>query len=78
MVEKLRGYLEEEKRAPDSFGIDTRLSMGNTPEAEWASYVEEWRKLGATHMAVNTMGMGLDSPKDHIEAITRFWSVGGI
>ena len=34
-------------------------------------YVEGWRGLGATHLCVNTMGAGLRSPQDHIDALRR-------
>jgi len=30
-----------------------------------------WRKLGATHLCVNTMGAGLRLPKEHIAALQR-------
>jgi hypothetical protein len=31
----------------------------------------EWRDIGATHLSVNTMGAGLASPRDHIDAILK-------
>jgi len=47
------------------------LSIGQAPEPEWARYVDGWRELGATHLCVNTMGAGLRSPQDHIDALRR-------
>jgi hypothetical protein len=34
--------------------------------------VDAWQDLGATHLAMNTMNAGLDSPDQHIDAIRRF------
>jgi len=72
MIERLRGYLLEAGRSPDGFGIDGRISLSHFPQAEWAAQVEQWRQLGATHLAINTMKAGLASPQEHIEAIRRF------
>jgi probable F420-dependent oxidoreductase len=71
-LEKLHRYLEAEGRQPESFGIETKLSMGQVPESEWSGWIEAWRDAGASHLAVNTMNMGLGAPADHIEAIRRF------
>ncbi|HUZ00827.1 MAG TPA: LLM class F420-dependent oxidoreductase, partial [Thermomicrobiaceae bacterium] len=52
-------------------GMEARLSVGRTTPDEWRRQVEGWRGLGATHLSVNTMGMGLAAPRDHIAAIER-------
>ena len=41
------------------------------PES-WREEAQAWKALGATHLSVNTMRAGLDSPEAHIEAIGRF------
>lgn len=71
-LDRLHGYLQAEGRDPAQFGIDGRFSIANRPQNEWASQVQKWQALGATHVAVNTMGAGLPSPQDHIEMIRRF------
>ncbi len=71
MIEKLHAYTSEAGRDPGAVGIDARFSLkGGTPES-WHATVEAWRALGATHLSINTMGMGL-SPRDHITMIERF------
>jgi probable F420-dependent oxidoreductase len=59
-------------RDPAAIGIEARVSMSNGTPDEWAQRMEAWRALGATHLAVNTMGAGLATPQAHIEAIRRF------
>ena len=71
MIERLHGYAREAGRSPDTIGIEARLSLGNVPEANWASYAEQWRNLGATHLCVNTMGAGFTAPQQHIDALRR-------
>jgi len=68
----LRGYLRDAGRDPDDFGIDAWLpTVDQTPDS-WAQRVENWRKLGATHLGINTMGAELETPQAHIDAIRRF------
>jgi probable F420-dependent oxidoreductase len=70
-IEKLRSYVSEEGRDPSAVGIDARFSLkGGTPES-WHDAVEAWSDFGATHLSINTMGMGL-SPREHIGMIERF------
>jgi probable F420-dependent oxidoreductase len=71
-VRKLRGYLAEEGRSPDDFGIDVNLSSRDTPE-EWASQIAWWKELGATQAGINTMRAGHKSVDEHIAALRFFW-----
>jgi alkanesulfonate monooxygenase SsuD/methylene tetrahydromethanopterin reductase-like flavin-dependent oxidoreductase (luciferase family) len=69
---RLHAYILEAGRDVADVGIEGRLNISNTAPDDWARAVEDWRSLGATHLGVNTMGAGLASPRDHIEAIRRF------
>lgn len=69
-IEKIRGYLQEAGR--DNFGYDVRVSMKMQPKETWADYIRGWRELGATHVCINTMGIGLNTPQKHIDAIRDF------
>lgn len=71
-IERLHSYAHEVERAPATIGIEARVSIGGSTPDEWARAVEDWKRLGATHLAVNTMKAGLASPQDHIDAIRRF------
>ncbi len=79
MLERLRRYVREAGRPEDAVGIEGRLSLDRTPEAQWTTTLQQWRDLGATYVSVNTMGAGLPSPRAHIDAIRRFKeSVGAV
>jgi probable F420-dependent oxidoreductase len=70
-VERLHGYIREVGRPPQSIGIEARLSLSRVAENEWTTYMEGWRSLGATHLTINTMGMNLSSPQQHIDTLRR-------
>lgn len=72
MVGRLRRYTEEAGRAPESVGIEARVSIGEGSREEWMRWTEGWRALGATHLGVNTMNAGLGSVAEHIDALRRY------
>ncbi len=69
MIERLRTYAREAGRNPAAIGIEARLTIRRTPEAEWQDFVDAWQSLGATHMGINTMGIGLANPQAHIDML---------
>jgi probable F420-dependent oxidoreductase len=71
-IKRLRDYVEEAGRDPESVGIEARLDIARVPPEEWVAQTEAWRSLGATHISVNTMNAGLRSPQEHVEAIQRY------
>ena len=68
----MRELAAEAGRSPDDIGIETWITIRGRPQGEWMAEVEAWKALGATHISVNTMNAGLESPQAHIDAITRF------
>ncbi|MGW7682187.1 LLM class F420-dependent oxidoreductase [Kribbella sp. NPDC054772] len=64
-VAMIREAAEKAGRDPGSVGIEARLTLGAVPEQDWQAFAEGWRELGATHLCVNTMNMGLAKPEDH-------------
>lgn len=72
VLERVRTYVREAGRDPAAFGVEGRLHLGTTPQESWPQAVEMWRRLGGTHLAVNTMRSGLKSPDQHLAALRRF------
>jgi alkanesulfonate monooxygenase SsuD/methylene tetrahydromethanopterin reductase-like flavin-dependent oxidoreductase (luciferase family) len=64
-LERVRAYAVAAGRDPAEIGFEARLTLGSVPEQDWSSYADGWRSLGATHLGINTMGMGLTRPEDH-------------
>ena len=72
-IDRLHGFVREAGRDPAGFGIEGRVALAQVPAAEWANEVAAWRGMrGVTHVCVNTMGMGLPSPGDHVRTLERF------
>ena len=74
-IEKFRNAAREAGRDPSSLGLEARLNLHDYDDTESRRrFLEGWRDLGATHLSINTMSMGLPSPQAHIEMIERAWS----
>jgi probable F420-dependent oxidoreductase len=72
IMARVHSYAREAGRDPASIGIEGRISVATRTPDVWVEEAEAWRKLGATHLSVNTMNAGLRSPDDHIKAIRQF------
>ncbi|MCP5097661.1 MAG: LLM class F420-dependent oxidoreductase [Chloroflexi bacterium] len=71
-LDKLALFCEANGRSLSDVGIEIMIqSKGNTPES-WQKIIAGWQAAGATHGAFNTMGVGLDTPAKHINAIRHF------
>jgi probable F420-dependent oxidoreductase len=77
-LKRLDEYLDEFKRDKASFGIDLRLNMSLVEPADWTSFIDSCKSLGATHLTVNTMGCGFETPVAHINALKQFALVIGL
>ena len=75
LVESMREQAQAVGRDPASIGVESWVSIRDSSEDDWRQAVDTWRELGATHISVNTMNAGIQSPQGHIEAIQRFKEV---
>ena len=73
-IERMRGYARAAGRDPATIGIEGRISMANSTPDVWAQQAEDWSALGSTHLSVNTMRAGLQTPAAHIAAIEKFYA----
>ncbi|MER5291813.1 LLM class F420-dependent oxidoreductase [Streptomyces pharetrae] len=65
MVGRVRSYALQAGRDPAELGFEARLELSRVPEAKWPDFVAGWRDLGATHLSLNTMGLGLATADEH-------------
>jgi probable F420-dependent oxidoreductase len=71
-VDRLHGLVREVGRDPAAFGIEGRVALANVPAADRAKEMAAWRAMrGITHVCVNTMGLGLASPDEHVRTLER-------
>ncbi len=76
---RLRTMVEDSGRDPDGFGMEAIVDVAR-PDEEWLPAVEEWRRLGGTHLSVRTMptagapDSGCRTVDDHLEAMAAWLS----
>jgi probable F420-dependent oxidoreductase len=68
----LDGYLMAYGRSRSNIGIEPRLSFGDGNPDEWRQIIADWQAAGASHISLNTMYLGFDTPAQHINAIRQF------
>jgi probable F420-dependent oxidoreductase len=77
-LDALDGYLADAGRSRPAFGLEVRLPFGDGQPEVWAARIAEWRAAGATHLGLNTMGAGFQTPGEHLAALGRFAEVAGL
>ncbi|MCL4396662.1 MAG: LLM class F420-dependent oxidoreductase [Chloroflexi bacterium] len=77
-IAKLREYAQSAGRNPASLGIEARLNLRQVDRSAWRGSLEQWRDLGATHVTISSLAMGLSSPCAHVELLERIWSELGL
>ncbi|HVM07238.1 MAG TPA: LLM class F420-dependent oxidoreductase [Acidimicrobiales bacterium] len=59
-------------RDPDAIGMEGRVSWSRDGGlAKVVDHLERWRRAGATHVSVNTMGAGLAEVDAHLQALAE-------
>ena len=76
-VERLQTFLSEVGRESSSMGMEARINLADGNPEIWQAHADAWQSMGATHVSINTMRAGLNSPQDHIDAIQKFKEVIG-
>ena len=72
-VDRIHGLVREAGRDPAAFGIEARMALATVPAEERAKEIAAWRAMrGITHLCVNTMGLGLPGPEEHVRTLERF------
>ena len=73
IIDRLHGLVREAGRDPAAFGIEGRVALAKLLPTEWAKELADWRGMrGITHVCVNTMGLGLPGPEEHVRTLERF------
>jgi probable F420-dependent oxidoreductase len=71
-LEMIAEYLEEAGRRWEDIGLEPRIRFGQGNANDWHRQISEWRSVGATHLSLNTMHAGFDTPDAHIKAMEVF------
>jgi probable F420-dependent oxidoreductase len=71
-LDKLDGYLAGNGRSRADIGLEARISYGDGNPDTWQQTIGEWQDAGASHISLNTMYLGFDTPQKHIQAMRQF------
>jgi probable F420-dependent oxidoreductase len=77
-IDRIRRYAVEAGRDPDRIGLEPQLTLAQKNQDEWSPFVDGWRRLGASHLCVNTMRCGFATPDEHLAAITQVADALGV
>ncbi len=77
-LDRLEGILHENSRMLKDIGIDVRISYDNGEPEPLVRTVRAWELFGATHLSVNFMKCGLQTPQEHINAVRNFARLVGL
>ena len=72
-LEEAKAIVDEAARSagrdPGAIGMEARITLSRDDLAGFGSELEQWQRAGATHLSLNTMRLGLDSPDAHLELL---------
>ena len=72
LLGKIRDGARAAGRSEGAVGIEARLSIAQIrDEAGWTEFARGWRRLGATHLDLNTMGAGFTDSGQHLDALRK-------
>ena len=64
------------RNCPNTLSAEQNYGKGDA-EA-WTETLEGWREIKASHISLNTMNAGFDTPEKHIEAVKEFTKAVGV
>ncbi|MSO73811.1 MAG: LLM class F420-dependent oxidoreductase [Alphaproteobacteria bacterium] len=83
-VETFKGYVREAGRDPAKIGLESWINVGAyddgfgaryETEQSWHDWAVGWKRLGATHLSINTMKAGLKTVDEHLGVLARVRTV---
>lgn len=77
-LELIDRFLAEAGRRQEEFGLEARLPYGDGNPKTWQKRIQEWQAVGATHLSVNTMGFGFNTPDAHLKALRTIAEAIGV
>ncbi|MBM4435036.1 MAG: LLM class F420-dependent oxidoreductase [Chloroflexi bacterium] len=71
-IERFRELVAQAGRDPAAVGLEGRVNAFRVAPEEWPREIDWWRRMGATHVELNTMNAKHPSIDAHLEALGRF------
>lgn len=71
-IARFRELVRAAGRDPAAVGLEGRVNAYRVGPDTWPAEVDWWRRMGATHVELNTMNAKYRSIDEHLEALARF------
>lgn len=71
---KIDRYLNQAGRSRTSIGFEARIRYADGDPHAWEQLLLDWQNAGVSHISLNTMGVGFDTPAQHLDALKLFAS----
>lgn len=71
-IERFRELVRRAGRDPARVGLEGRVNAFRVRPEDWPREIEWWRRVGATHVELNTMNAKYPAIDAHLEALRRF------
>jgi probable F420-dependent oxidoreductase len=69
LLDRMRTFARDYGRDPASIGIEGRFIFAAAGESSWEMTLAAWRRIGASHLAIDTMGDGLRGAEAHLRRL---------
>ncbi len=71
-IERFGELVREAGRDPRSVGLEGRVNAGTVKREDRPREIDWWRRVGATHIELNTMAANYRDLDEHLEALAAF------
>ncbi len=72
ILDSIRSKREAAGGSMDGFGVQAQAQWGGGTPERWRSHAENWRDIGATHLAVATHNAGPTNVEGHLARIAEY------
>jgi probable F420-dependent oxidoreductase len=72
LLARMHGYAREHGRDPAAIGLNGRMVADPAAAHTWTGRIRAWREIGATHLSIDTMRLGLRGVEQHVALLERF------
>jgi hypothetical protein len=77
-LETIAAAARDAGRDPTAIQMEGRVEWTPDDHDAFGRRLERWQALGATHMTVNTMHLGLETVDDHLAALAAAAGIAGL
>jgi probable F420-dependent oxidoreductase len=76
-IEAIRSYRLSAGESMEDFGIQAQAQYAGGDPQRWSRHADEWRRLGATHLAVATHNAEPTDAAGHVDRVRRYFEAVG-